>query len=77
MEHLEKLQRETELLDILSENIKILEIVKPKYKKQISEQIENWLDDKYHAIWTNKFKDFLEDFINDVRRKKLNRIINK
>lgn len=70
---LENLQRETELLDILQKNIHIL--TKSKYKKLISKELEGWLDDKEHPIWTKNFKSYLENFLNDNRRKKLNRIL--
>lgn len=71
--NLENLQRESELLDILQENIHIL--TNSKYKKLISKKLESWLDDKSHSIWTKNFKSYLENFIKNERKKKLNRIL--
>ena len=71
----ENLQIEYEMLNILSNNVKLLEIVKKKHRKHLAKHLERWLDDKNHPIWTENFNEYLEKFLNDIRGDKLRRIL--
>jgi hypothetical protein len=77
MDRSEQLQEESDKLDILGKNVDLIANVDKQLFAIISDEIKNWLEDDNHPIYTIDFNHFLKNYINDIRTKKLNRIINE